>query len=613
MSCPSGRPTFRLLDRRVGWTDGRFDPTDFKWVGTDPAAADEPKVTNLTPWNDPDGIRLAPTAGTSGQSIVDALTLLAALPPRRLALGCGPGSWLLLTPGGMVLRRDRCTGRWCPIWCAEYSPGGLTDVRALAASPERFAIAGAEGVQVCTASGEKQVAGIPVTDAECVAFFPGGDLLVASSSPGSPILLQRFGPTGNALRSVALSPEKILGPVRRLAVDVNETVWLVTGTDPSSQLLFSGPWEGAITPATASALAATFPLTGLTGESEEGFCLQEMEPDGVPVTRCFSWEGRPIPPSCVPAPPLPPLQTKGSITSGWIDSGIPRCRWHRIRVDADVSKGTGIEISYVTTDFDPADTRAWESPSPDDSQSGPPGALDVLVNLPAGRYLQLKLTLTGDGTHTPIVRSVRIDFPRRTSLDWLPAVYGENPQAEEFTERFLANFDASIEDVDAAITRFPALLAVATVPGEVLPWLGSFLDVAFDSDWSDSKRRTILIALPTLYSQRGTLSGLAATVATIFDIKPAIRELAAERPWVRSPTRRRTSPMPLYSLPRRSGPSGSSARRGHGFAWGIPPWGPLPYAGTATPTSTRSSPKHTASRFSCRAGRPKLIKIVSPA
>ena len=352
MSCQSGRPTFRLLDRRVGWTDGRFDPTSSKWVDTDPASADGPKVTDLTPWDDLDGIRLEPISGRSGQPVVDALTLLASLPPRRLALNCGAGSWLLLTPEGMVLRRDRCTDRWCPIWCAEYSPGGLTKARALAANPERFAIAGAEGVQVCIASGEKQVAGIPVKDPDCVAFFPGGDLLVASSSPESKIQLQRFDPTGHVLKGAALSD--ILGPVRRLAVDVTETVWLVTGKSLSSQELYSGPWGGTIAPAAVSTLANDFPPTGLTGESEHGFCLQETDPEGVAVTKCFSWDGCPISPTCVPPPPLPPLKTSGSITSGWLDSGIPRCRWHRVRVDADVPRGTGIEISYVTTDFDPS-------------------------------------------------------------------------------------------------------------------------------------------------------------------------------------------------------------------------------------------------------------------
>ena len=412
---------------------------------------------------------------------------------------------------------------------------------------------------------------------------------------------------------------------------MTETVWLVTGKSLSSQQLYSGRWGRTIAPAAVSALANAFPPTGLTGESEHGFCLQETDPEGVAATKCFSWDGCPISPTCVPPPPLPSLKTPGSITSGWLDSEIPRCRWHRIRVDADVPKGTGIQISYVTTDFDPSnaydlqlmpsltdvggipttgknliimagvgevlhfrvfdgdgkravdtdeksltrnpgqvddlrrqlhslappagltgkdkdrlitavasivgytalEAKSWETPSPDDLQSGPLEALDVLINLPAGRYLQVSLTLTGDGTHTPVVRSVRIDFPRRTSLDWLPAVYRENPEAEDFTERLLANFDASIEDIDAAITRFPALFASSSVPSQVLPWLGSFLDVAFDPDWSDCRRRAILSALPLLYPQRGTLAGLIATIDTVFQIKPAIRELGAERSWGR--------------------------------------------------------------------------------
>ncbi len=530
MSCASGRPTFRLLDKRVGWTDGRFDPTTLAWVGTDPPVAAAPTIVGLTPWNDPGGIRLYPDSGTAGQSVVDALRVLASLPPSRLALACGPGSWLLLTPGGMVLRRDRCTGCWCPIWRDEDAHDRLADAHALAASPTRFAIAGAQGIEVYTASGEKQVAEIPVKDAACVAFFPGGDLLVASPLPHGLILLQRYGPTGRPSGRVAL-PATIPGPASRLAVGVNETVWLVTGNDPGSQQLWSGPWGSALQPATPSALAAAFPPTGLTGLSPEGFCLQETDPDGIPVTWCFSWDGCPIPAWYVPAPALPSLPQSGSITSGWLDSGIPRCRWHRIRVDAEVPKGTGIEISYVTTDFQPSDTAHWESPASDDWHTAPAGPLDILVRLPAGQYLQLKLALIGDGTHTPVVRSVRIDFPRRTSLDWLPAVYRENPEAEDFTERFLANFDASIEDADAAITRFPALLAVASVPGAVLPWLGKFLDVAFDPDWSDRRRRCILKELPELYRQRGTLSGLAETIRQIFGIKPAIHELAVQRSW----------------------------------------------------------------------------------
>ncbi len=525
MSCSAGRPTFRLLDQRVGWCDVEYNAATQGWVDIGPA----PVVDNLTGWADSDGIQLLLASGAPGEGVIAFGDLLASLPPRRLARGCGPGSWLLLTPGGMILRRDPCTGCWRPIWCAEHPPEGLEAARALASSTDRFAIVGATAVQVWTVAGETQVAEIAVKDAERVAFFPGGDLLVASSPPGGSILLQRFGPVGDPLERVALAAN-ITGPVSRLAVDVNDQVWLATGADPSSRLLWSGPLGGQFVPAAAANLAAAFPPTGLIGSSSKGFCLQETGANGIAVTSCSSWDGCPIPVSCVPPPAPPQWQTSGSITSGWIDSGISRCRWHRVRVDADMPMGTGIEISVVTTDFDPS-SPTFEKPSSSDWQQGPAGALDVLVQQPPGQFLQLSLVLTSDGTHTPVVRSVRIDFPRRTSLDWLPAVYRENVEAEDFTERFLANFDSSIDDVDAAIARFPALLETNNVPSQVLPWLGSFLDVVFDPTWPDTERRKILNTLPTLYAQRGTLAGLSAAILLIFGVNPAIRELATERSW----------------------------------------------------------------------------------
>ncbi len=450
----------------------------------------------------------------------------------------------------MVLRRDPCTGCWRPVWCVEHPPEGLEDARALASSPIRFAVATVGGVQVWTAAGEAQVAEIPVNDAERVAFFPGGDLLVASRTPKGLIVLARFGPAGDPRGSITL-PATVTGPVNRLAVDVTEKVWLVTGANRSARPLLSGPWGGPFEPATAADLASAFPATGLTGASQVGFCLQETGPDGVPVTLCSSWDGCPIPPSSVAPPPATKWQKSGYITSGWIDSGIPRCRWHRVRVDAGMPKGTGIQVSFVTTDFDP--TSDSEKPSKQDWQHAPPGALDVLVQLPAGRYFQLCLKLTSDGTNTPVVRSVRIDFPRRTSLDWLPAVYRENHEAEDFTERFLANFDASIDDLDAAIARFPAMLDVQGVPGEVLPWLGSFLDVVFDPDWSDAERRNVLAALPALYKSAARLPGSPGRSTWSSASRRRFRNWRPSGPGGRSPIRRRARQTPWSSPMRWSG------------------------------------------------------------
>jgi phage tail-like protein len=212
-----------------------------------------------------------------------------------------------------------------------------------------------------------------------------------------------------------------------------------------------------------------------------------------------------------------------------IDSGIPRCRWHRITLDAEVPSGTTLEVAVTTGE--PNAKGEIESPHELDWQIARAGAVDFLINQPPGRYLFLRLRFRGKGDVTPLVRRIRLEFPRVTSLDLLPPVYRDNPDAEDFTERFLALFDASIADLDRAIERAPALLDAGGVPDAVLPWLGSFLDLVFDPSWGPELRRKVLLALPDLYRKRGTVSGLTETIKLIFDVTPAIQELATERSW----------------------------------------------------------------------------------
>jgi phage tail-like protein len=129
------------------------------------------------------------------------------------------------------------------------------------------------------------------------------------------------------------------------------------------------------------------------------------------------------------------------------------------------------------------------------------------------------------------VRRIRLDFPRQTSFDRLPAVYHDNPAAISFGERFLALFDSAVEDIDQVIERYPALLDVDGVPQELLPWLGTFLGVAMDSGWSPERRREILKAVPDLYRRRGTPAGLGRALELVLGVTPAIDETALGRPW----------------------------------------------------------------------------------
>ncbi|MEW8053213.1 MAG: phage tail protein, partial [Candidatus Thiodiazotropha sp.] len=172
-------------------------------------------------------------------------------------------------------------------------------------------------------------------------------------------------------------------------------------------------------------------------------------------------------------------------------------------------------------------------PHPSDWQVLPAGLTEALLRCPAGRYLFMRLKLSGDGSTTPRVRRIHIDFPRSTSADLLPAVFRQDAAAGDFTERFLGLFDASLETVDAAIARFPALIDGARTRDEVLPWIAHFLSITLDQTWDADTRRRMLKAAPDLFRRRGTRTGLNRSIRLAYNLNddPAIIEHGLERVW----------------------------------------------------------------------------------
>jgi phage tail-like protein len=244
---------------------------------------------------------------------------------------------------------------------------------------------------------------------------------------------------------------------------------------------------------------------------------------------CIDRCGRP---ASSPASAGPALQREGSIATGVhspLDSGIPRCTWHRVRIDVELPPRTGLTVSLATAE-DPAADIA-------DSDWQHIDALaaigDFLIDQPPGRYLHVRLQLRGDGLATPRIHRIRIDFPRSTSATRLPGVFREDPVAADFLDRFLATFDASIEDLDRIVTRMPALLDPASTPAEALAWIGTFLDIVLDPAWSESTRRAILSEAPDLYRRRGTCWALARAIQLTTGVVPAIQELGGATTFAR--------------------------------------------------------------------------------
>jgi phage tail-like protein len=520
MSCGGGKPNFRLLDVNVGWSVD--------------------SAVNIAGLTDPDGIYLAQTVAGA----VDPGQVLPYLPPARLARGCGDCEWYLITPAppeSFLLHRDACHSDWQKVWEGPCIPPPLKDPVAIAIWGDRLAISdrGANQVLVFAKTGVRLLATISTQAPGPITFTPRGELLVTSPSTPTISCFDLGGEPRGSLNAQLPSS----GVVLSIAVDSSDRVWIVEELNGSWTLWSAARDDAEFKQALIADLQNAFSPTGLVTASSEGFCFDQDTRKGLDVTTCFSWYGRPLTSGAVIPPGPPQRQTQGQLLTIALDSGIPRCEWHRVRLDADIPVGTSLSMAVasaedlnVASQGDDSRDPAWKGfpagvPHYSDWTSSPAGSVDFLIDQPAGQYLYFRLRLTGNGTATPVVRRVRIDFPRVTSLDRLPDVYRETPKAEDFTKRFLALFDSSIADVDTVIQRYPALLDPSGVPSQILPWLGGFFNIGFDPTWSDDKRRQILENAPLLYQQRGTAAGLQLAVQLVFGVTLSIEESSSAGPW----------------------------------------------------------------------------------
>lgn len=504
-------PTFRLLDARVGW-DGLAEG-----------------IEGLT---DPAGLTLA----RQSPGAIDVAVLAPWLSPAAFAWGHRRDAWYLVTSTTLL--------RWEPVPRAFLPPGAdaarLTGATAVAARHHRVAVARLlhDEVVVFARDGADLVARVPVRRPGPLVVRPDGSVWVCERATGAIRVISPAGEPRGRL-PLRLPTERAV----RFAVAADHTRWLVTRDDAGHHRLWQAD-AGArrFTPAGVDDARRHLAANGLHSAGAGGFTLAVCHPDGGVTADPRGWDGLPLGdrPLCGERPPV--RATRGQLLVGPIDSGILRCRWHRVRVDAELPRATRVTLAVATAETPeavspgaatggPVEWRTFAPgpPHPEDWQQS--DALDLLVDQPPGRYLYLRLRLEGDGAGTPVVRGVRLDFPRVTSMDHLPVAYRRDAIAEDFTERFISLFDAAVEDTDRAFERAPALLDTDRAPPPVLEWLGGLLDVRFDPLWDDQRRRAIIEAIPELYRRRGTLTGLRRALALTLGVEPVVDDRSADAPW----------------------------------------------------------------------------------
>ena len=254
-----------------------------------------------------------------------------------------------------------------------------------------------------------------------------------------------------------------------------------------------------------------------------------------------------------------------------LDGGEAKRLWHRLYLEAVIPSGCGIKVWLAATDkvtaFDDIlpehwyehrfgkvfrqPTRAdipvavWESIAseiphdrgllPCGIEKDRKGLFSVLIQRSSrrvralkGRYLHVHVELSGQGRDTPEIFALRAYGARFSYIDeYLPQLYREStyePEADElgaataadFYTRFVTNFEGVLTNIEDRIAQAHLLTDPGMVPGESLPWLGSWIGYEVNQSLPEAIQRQFLQSAPDLYRWHGSLRGLklALEIAT---------------------------------------------------------------------------------------------------
>jgi phage tail-like protein len=146
-------------------------------------------------------------------------------------------------------------------------------------------------------------------------------------------------------------------------------------------------------------------------------------------------------------------------------------------------------------------------------------------------YVWIGAELWSDGTASPALSQMQLDFDHVTYLQHLPDIYGEHPEGRQLLGRLLSVFESVFEDVESSIGGLPELFDPAAAPIDWLPWLAGWLDVELEEAWDQAAKRRAIATAFELHGLRGTRRGLEAALRRTMGIDVVVEEPIVQASW----------------------------------------------------------------------------------
>lgn len=511
------------------------------------------------------GLELAPLAGT-GRLLAEPSGSFGGLAwPDHVAPLPDGALALLDREAHRLLVLDRCACTFGPWPCLRDNDARLPpqvsaialvcgQLLLLAPSLHRIIVLNAStGALRGAWAGARVVGGQPWTPSDAVATCDRR-VLVADAANGA---IHVLSPRGIPLDVIAG-----LGAVRSLAVDRDDRVY--ARTDDSDVVLVVDLVAKRIvgTAARPGEIAARFAMLPVDVFADGAIDIARlcMPPQATPVP--IDARGRPLPATHADSRPRYPKD--GTWTSDALDSETAACVWDRITLGGHLPGGARVEVETLSADTvllddELADPHAlWRSAGQWRAEENEPpcAGTDLMLRSPPGRYLWLRLRLAGTTGATPRVDCMLVDFPRVSLRRYLPAIFGADAIAAEFTDRWLAIFDRTLRDLEAQIDDEAALFDPLSAPAypdvprsrDFLAFIASWVGITLFAAWPLERQRHVLACAPRLFAWRGTVKGLRGMLYLFLGLDRWVRFEPGASPCV--PCVTRTQARPCWQPPR---------------------------------------------------------------
>jgi phage tail-like protein len=149
----------------------------------------------------------------------------------------------------------------------------------------------------------------------------------------------------------------------------------------------------------------------------------------------------------------------------------------------------------------------------------------------SGTYgFEVVATSNGNAIRRPAF--LKLTHPRSRFLDQLAAMYAEEMERlredadgeAPFFERFLLGFEDAQRPLQRTLDHLDSLFGPFSAPSEFLLWLGAWMCVPIDENWSEMQRRSLIREAVQLYRWRGTKRGLSRYLQIYTGVVPEISD-----------------------------------------------------------------------------------------